>query len=80
MQKRGCGGILCGMNFNLSSNGGRRSLPRLVHGFAAGGAYAGHQYSQTGYERCDVQAPYLSPGFSDLTPCPRIILNAITGY
>ena len=51
--------------FQFIEHGGRRTLPRPVHGFAAGGAYAGHRYSQTEYERCDVHALDLSPRFGD---------------
>ena len=34
--------------FQFIEHGGRRSLPRSVHGFAAGGAYAGHRIQATG--------------------------------
>ena len=51
--------------FQFIEHGTRRTLPRPMHGFAAGGAYAGHRYSQTECERRDVQVLDLSPGFSD---------------
>jgi len=40
--------------FQFIEHGGRRTLPQPLHGFAAGGEYAGHRYSQTECERCNV--------------------------
>jgi len=48
--------------FQFIEHGGRRILSGQMHGFATGGVCAGHRYSQTEYERCDVQALDLSRG------------------